>query len=168
MPDLNELFLADDTATRQAGARLAAVIGNELPVIYLHGTLGAGKTTFSQGFLASLGVGGVVRSPTYTLVEPYQTSKGEWLHCDLYRIADPAELEWLGLLDVVPGRTGLLVEWPQHGQGFLQKPDLEISLQLLAPAAVATAHTAADSGRKLSWQARTPLGEELLKALAKL
>mgnify|MGYP002623418603 FL=1 len=121
--------LADDAATRAFGASIASAWPRPLAgVIHLRGDLGAGKTTFAKGFLAELGVGGVVRSPTYTLVEPYDTTFGRVLHMDLYRLNDPEELEALGLSDDPPDQALWLVEWPQRGNGLLPAADLVIDL----------------------------------------
>ncbi len=93
--------------------------------IYLHGELGAGKTTFARHFIHGLGVKGAIKSPTYTLIEPYQTEVGELLHSDLYRLASPLELYDLGLLE----EEGIwLVEWPEKGAGVLPEPDLRLNL----------------------------------------
>ena len=125
------LRLADSEATEALGARLAQAL---LPapglVVYLYGDLGAGKTTLVRGWLRALGATGPVRSPTYTLVEPYELAGRSLLHLDLYRLSDPAELEQLGLYDTPPARSVWLVEWPQRGAGELPPADLEITLQV--------------------------------------
>lgn len=125
--------LADTAATRALGAALARVWPTPLAGgIHLIGDLGAGKTTLAQGLLAGLGVAGVVRSPTYTLVEPYDTPRGRVLHMDLYRLADPWELEALGLADDAPDSTLWLVEWPQRAAELLPAPDLRVLLTVAA------------------------------------
>lgn len=115
------------TATEALGARLAVRLrpGN---ILYLSGDLGAGKTTLVRGLLHALGHRGTVKSPTYTLVEPYQIGDWRLFHWDLYRLADPEELEFLGLRDQLDGQATLLIEWPERGQGALPAADAAITL----------------------------------------
>ena len=115
------------TATEALGARLAARITPGC-ILYLSGDLGAGKTTLVRGLLHALGHRGTVKSPTYTLVEPYQIGDWRLFHWDLYRLADPEELEFLGLRDQLDGQAMLLIEWPERGQGELPAADVEIAL----------------------------------------
>ena len=96
--------------------------------IELQGELGAGKTTIARGWLRGLGFEGRVKSPTYTLMEPYDTPAGAAMHLDLYRLADPEELEFLGLRDLSDGSTTLLIEWPGKGVGHLPPADIRIAL----------------------------------------
>ncbi len=117
--------------TERFGGCLAASRprGGELAVIYLEGDLGAGKTTFARGFLRACGVGGPVRSPTYTLMEVYETSTVSIIHLDLYRLRDASELEPLGLREwACPGHVWL-IEWPERGEGLLPLPDLSVALE---------------------------------------
>lgn len=126
--------LADEAATTALGARLAqALLRAGRGVVFLHGDLGAGKTTLARGLLRAAGATGTLRSPTYTLMEPYTvtTPRGgaqAFLHLDLYRLADPEEVEQLGLRDYAPESTIWLVEWPRRGAGHLPAPDLEVHL----------------------------------------
>ena len=119
--------LADASATDALGAALA---GTRPPraVVHLVGDLGAGKSTLARALLRALGVQGAIRSPTYTLVERYAVDGGEAWHLDLYRIGDPAEIDYLGLdADAV---VLWLVEWPERGQGALPPPDLVVTLEI--------------------------------------
>ena len=120
-------FLPDSAATEAFGARLARCCARGL-LVFLYGPLGAGKTTLVRGLLRAAGYGGPVRSPTYTLIEPYATPQGNFYHLDLYRLADPEELEWIGVRDLFDERHLCLIEWPERGAGFLPRADLSLTL----------------------------------------
>ena len=144
----------DDEAALAAFARALAARVRGGGVIFLEGDLGAGKTTLARALVGALGVAGRIKSPTYSLVETYALDDLSIHHLDLYRIADPGELEWLALDELDRGGANLvLVEWPERGIGALPRPDLELKL----------AH--ADPGRSLAAVAKTPRGIEWLENL---
>ena len=119
--------LAGEAGTLALGAALARA-GLVRGVVYLAGELGAGKTTLVRGFLRASGVAGTIRSPTFTLVEEYRTSKTTVVHYDLYRLSDPEELEYLGLRDHLAMDSLCFFEWPERGAGVLPAPALEVRL----------------------------------------
>lgn len=120
--------LPDEAATVALARRLAPALLDG-GVLYLHGELGAGKTTFARALLRALGVGERVKSPTYSLLERYTVNGRDAFHLDLYRIADAGELEWLGLDELDAPHTIVLVEWPERGRGALPAPDITLSLE---------------------------------------
>ena len=149
-----KLFLPDEAAQEAFGARLAAAMpGAGGLVIYLEGNLGAGKTTLVRGFLHGCGHRGHVRSPTYTLIEPYDIAGRCIAHLDLYRLGDPEELEFLGLRDLLGESCIMLVEWPEKGRGVLPPADLRLGL------------TFPGSGRGLALEAASQAGEAILEML---
>ena len=150
-----QVHLADEEQTRSLGAALAPVCADMARadglIIYLHGDLGAGKTTLTRGLLQALGVTGAIKSPTYTLVEPYQLGDLTAYHFDLYRLHDPEELEFMGARDYFGPGCLCLVEWPARGGDFLPEPDLELTL------------SAPDCGRDAKLSARSDCGKLILQ-----
>lgn len=130
---MSERVLDSATETAALGEAIAGALqGRAGGVIYLQGPLGAGKTTVARGLLRALGVGGAIRSPTYTLLEPYElpgSPPGRLLvHLDLYRLNDASELEPLGLRDYPPERCWWLIEWPERAAARLPPADLVVAL----------------------------------------
>ena len=149
------VLLNDEAAMVAFGERLARAV-TEGVVIFLHGDLGMGKTTLCRGVLHGFGHSGAVKSPTYTLVEPYDTERGCVYHFDLYRLSDPEELEYLGIRDYFDTRSLSLIEWPERGAGVLPPADLEIEI------------ARAGTGRRLTWQYNTAAGRSLAARLTEL
>ncbi len=127
MSDLT-LDVIGEEAMMSLGASLARVTEG-VGVIFLEGDLGAGKTTLSRGLIRGFGHEGAVKSPTFTLVEPYEIGAVKAFHFDLYRLVDPEELEYMGVRDYFEADSLCLIEWPQRGAGFLPKPDLTITIR---------------------------------------
>jgi tRNA threonylcarbamoyladenosine biosynthesis protein TsaE len=144
--------LINETEMVEFGHRLAGHLTYGM-IITLNGDLGAGKTTLSRGLLQALGHKGPVKSPTYTLVEPYELPFGQVYHFDLYRVNDPQELEYIGFSDYLERSALSLIEWPERGGEYLQTVDLALDIEHLL------------AGRKLvlSWQ--TVKGETVLNNL---
>jgi tRNA threonylcarbamoyladenosine biosynthesis protein TsaE len=145
--------LGDDRATMALGRDLARGIDQGMQ-LHLHGDLGAGKTTLVRGLLRALGFEERVKSPTFTLVEPYELSKLSLYHFDFYRFEDPEELRSAGFLEFFGTTAVCIVEWPEKARTFLPAPDLEIWLQ-------ATDH----GGRSARLVANTERGARWLNAL---
>jgi len=123
--------------------------------VFLRGDLGMGKTTFTRGVIRHFGHQGATKSPTYTLVEPYQFEQQKLHHFDLYRLGHPEELEYIGIRDYFDGAAINLIEWPDRGLGYLPKSDVELIIQSLG------------LGRQLTFLAKTSLGERILDGLGK-
>jgi tRNA threonylcarbamoyladenosine biosynthesis protein TsaE len=142
-------FLSDENATLELAQRLAAQLKPGM-VIYLHGDLGAGKTTLVRGVLNALGYTGRVKSPTYTLVEPYHASGLDLRHFDLYRLHDEEEWEAAGFRDEFDERNIFFIEWPEKAQGLIPQADVGIVFEILT------------KGRKLEIHAYTEKGKQCL------
>ncbi|MFP4061160.1 MAG: tRNA (adenosine(37)-N6)-threonylcarbamoyltransferase complex ATPase subunit type 1 TsaE, partial [Halochromatium sp.] len=142
--------LAGEAAQLAFGARLAGLLRSYRGLIYLRGDLGAGKTTLVRGLLRGLGYQAPVRSPTYTLIEPYEAVEPPVVHLDLYRLADPEELEYLGLRDLLERPGLILVEWPERGAGALPPADLELLIE----------DAGKPAGRDAEWDAELDAGRD--------
>ena len=139
---------APDEATMESlGGRLGAACEPGL-VVYLQGDLGMGKTTFCRGVIRALGHAGVVKSPTYTLVEPYELAGMPVFHFDLYRLADPEELEFMGIRDYFGDFSVSLVEWPERGLGALPLADLVINIKWAGLGRSLTYTASSERGRR--------------------
>jgi len=123
-----KLFLSDESDTLKLGANIAKQFP-EGGVVLLHGDLGSGKTTLVRGLLQACGHHGAVKSPTYTLVEPYELQGKTIYHFDLYRLGDPEELEYVGGRDYFHHKALCVIEWPEKADGFLPKADISIHLR---------------------------------------
>jgi tRNA threonylcarbamoyladenosine biosynthesis protein TsaE len=156
MPESHLTFrLPDEQVTMALGEALAQALPaapGEL-LLTLAGELGAGKTTLARALLRALGVAGPVRSPTYTLVEPYETEAGRLLHFDLYRLDGAADLEDLGYRDLRAGTRLALIEWPERGGETVGVPDLACDLHYFDPGRRVHLHGATPAGRQ--WLAHT-------------
>lgn len=156
------IHVSNEVETLALGAALASALENEVKsgtdsalVVYLNGCLAAGKTTFSRGVLQALGHQATVKSPTYTLVEPYDLEKGQVHHFDLYRLSDPSELEYIGCSEYFEKALLCLVEWPQRGEGFIPTADIQLTLEL----------GTIDSSRYLYFLPESERGEKVLEDL---
>jgi tRNA threonylcarbamoyladenosine biosynthesis protein TsaE len=150
---IDSLRLPDEQATLALGAALGSQLEPGL-VVHLRGDLGAGKTTLARGLIRSLGYVGRVKSPTFTLVEPYRFSSLSLYHFDFYRFDDPREWMDAGLGEHFDGASVCLVEWPEKAGPALPPPDLEIRLE-----------HATGEGR-LAWlEGRTEKGRRCLERL---
>ncbi len=147
-----KLRLADEEATLAFAARFYQALPTGC-LVFLRGNLGAGKTAFVRGCLRGAGYQGAVKSPTFTLVEEYCFKGRTIYHFDLYRLADPEELEWMGMRDYLRPDVVCFIEWPERGEGFLPEPDLDLSLVIEG------------TGRILSVASLSTAGSKTLQAL---
>ncbi len=154
MGDNFTLDLADEAATLAFGAILAQALQPGL-VVYLHGNLGAGKTTLVRGFLHAAGHIGKVKSPTYTLVEPYTLPAYNVYHFDLYRFNDDEEWEAAGFRDYFNAQSVCIIEWPEKAENVLPTPDINITF------------TINTSGRSVSLSAHSAPGQQFLQNIVK-
>jgi len=145
------LHLRDERDTESLGRRLARTLPASA-VVFLHGQLGAGKSTLARALLRELGVAGSIKSPTYALIERYPLPGGDAVHIDLYRIATVDELEFLGLDTLSTEARLWLVEWPERGAAALPPPDLEIFIAIDG------------DGRRTELRAKSRRGDEWLTA----
>ena len=148
MNNFFEAQLVNAEHTVDFGNKLSAACQSPT-CIYLHGDLGAGKTTLTRGFIQGLGHDGNVKSPTYTLVEPYELAQWTVYHFDLYRLGDPEELEFMGIRDYFSDRAHCLVEWPERGEGVLPVADIDLTLTYKDEARVISLRANNENGRKV-------------------
>jgi tRNA threonylcarbamoyladenosine biosynthesis protein TsaE len=152
------IFIAENVEQMRAlGGALAAAlngVSESAVVVAIRGDLGAGKTTFVGGLLNALGHRGPARSPTYTLIEPYELSARPIYHLDLYRLVDPSEVEGLGVRDLLAGNSVLLIEWPEKGGDFVPATDLGLLLEYRG------------AGRQLQVSTHSPVGQSLMARFA--
>ena len=126
------VYCKDHNATEQLAILLAKNTPKNL-VVYLYGDLGAGKSTFARAFIQALGYEGSVKSPTYTLLEVYPLAENKLaVHMDLYRIADPEEIEYLSLDDYEKNAAVTLIEWPEMGENYIPLPDIKVFFSMYA------------------------------------
>lgn len=163
MTDLAHFSFENEAEMLQFGKRLASHFREALNqdvesalVVYLNGELGAGKTTLTRSIVQAFGYQGNVKSPTYTFVEEYDLSPYTLYHFDLYRLADPDELEFIGIRDYFRAQTICLLEWASRGKGMIPNADLVIQIDY------------AGQGRKISLLPQSPHGQQIIaKILAK-
>ena len=146
------LILNNEAATLACGDKFSRIVACGL-VVYLHGDLGAGKTTFVRGVLHGLGHVGKVKSPTYTLVEPYIIFNYNIYHFDLYRFTDEEEWDAAGFRDYFNAQSICMIEWPEKAENVLPEPDIHVHLS----------HN--QSTRKIQFSAGSALGAQCLKKL---
>ncbi len=142
-------FIENEEAQLEFGNKLSSFISDKI-LIFLEGGLGAGKTTFTRGLIRGKGFHGNVKSPTYTLIEPYKIEGIDIYHIDLYRVNDINELEYLGIRDILSETSIVIIEWPQIGKNWLPEPDLLIQIDKK------------DNGRLINLTSSTKRGKNIL------
>lgn len=151
-------YIPDEISMLRFGKKLAETLivlpTQKAIMIYLNGDLGAGKTTLTRGMLQGIGHQGNVKSPTYTLVEEYNIAGKMIYHFDLYRLADPEELEFMGIRDYFETNSICLIEWSEKGQGILPDADLFVNIDY---------H---DDARNIELVSQSELGEKIIQALS--
>ncbi len=148
-----DIKLPDPSATEALGRALAAGAAPGR-VLHLRGDLGAGKTTLVRGVLRALGHAGRVKSPSYSLVEPYEVSSLHFYHFDFYRLKDRSEWEQTGFRDYFNAQSMCVVEWPERAGDLLSPPDLEIVLSFDGDGRRARAHAHSEAGK--AWLSLLP------------
>ncbi|OOF53442.1 tRNA (adenosine(37)-N6)-threonylcarbamoyltransferase complex ATPase subunit type 1 TsaE [Rodentibacter trehalosifermentans] len=148
-------YIPDEATMLRFGKKLAETIlgchAKRAVILYLNGDLGAGKTTLTRGMVQGLGFQGKVKSPTYTLVEEYNIAGKMIYHFDLYRLADPEELEFMGIRDYFAKEAICLIEWAEKGAGILPPADLLVNIDYY------------DDARNITLIAQNDLGEQILQ-----
>lgn len=139
-----KFFISNEQETLILGKKIAEILPQKA-LIFLNGPLGAGKTTLVRAILLAVGHQGSTKSPTYTLVEPYQINYRQFYHFDLYRLGDPEELEYIGIRDYLHEKSVCLVEWPEKGEGVLPEPDLILDLSYEGEARSITVNSQANT-----------------------
>ena len=142
------MLICSEQQMRALGAKLIEAC-DSAGIITLQGNLGTGKTTLVRGALQARGITSGVRSPTYTLVEFYELDKLSVAHFDLYRLADPEELEYLGFRDYLQSNTLCLIEWPERASGYLENIGMQINLEFDNDCRQVSAQAFNDWGRQL-------------------
>ncbi|AOF52371.1 tRNA (adenosine(37)-N6)-threonylcarbamoyltransferase complex ATPase subunit type 1 TsaE [Rodentibacter caecimuris] len=156
---MNELtqYIPDESTMLRFGKKLAETIlkchTERAVILYFNGDLGAGKTTLTRGMVQGLGFQGNVKSPTYTLVEEYNITGKMIYHFDLYRLADPEELEFMGIRDYFAKDSICLIEWAEKGDGILPPADLLVNIDYY------------DDARNITLIAQNALGEQIIQQL---
>lgn len=145
-------IILDEKSMLALGAALACACPANA-IIFLHGGLGAGKTTLARGFIQRLGYEGKIKSPTYPLVEPYELTQGYLYHFDFYRIHHADELEFMGIQDYFGPQSICLIEWPEHAAGFLPEPDLVCFIEIK------------ENYREIKIESKTAIGKIIVESM---